>query len=196
MAVRVILQENYPSLGYVGDVVSVKPGYARNFLVPKGIAVEASSKNGKLIKHRMAGIQAKRTKLKAQAEEFGNSLVSSPLDFILKTGEAGKAYGAITTKDIEGAFKTKGIELSRKQIRLLEPIKMPGSYKVDIKVHAEVVVAVPVNVTAEVKAEKKEAAGKGAKGGAKGARKAGPGRGRKKSEEAADTAVEEDSTEE
>lgn len=178
MAVRVILQEDYPSLGYIGDIVNVKPGYARNFLLPRGIAVEASSKNGRLLQHRMTGIQAKRSKLKAQALEYGESLKATPLEFMMKTGESGKAYGAITAKDIEAQFKSKGITLNRKQIRLGEPIKTPGNYKVDIKIHAEVIIAVPLTVSAEAQPQK--AAGKGGKG--KGAPKKGAGRGRKKAE--------------
>ena len=101
MAVDVILIEDFPSLGHIGDMFKVKPGYARNFLIPRGIAVDASSTNGKLLKHKQAGIQAKRAKLKIQAEEFGKKLSSQPLKFTLKAGESGKAFGAITAKDIE-----------------------------------------------------------------------------------------------
>lgn len=167
MAIQVILQEDYPTLGYTGDMVTVKSGYARNFLVPRGIAVDASSTNGRLLTHKMAGIQAKRSKLKAQAEEFGKKLTSESLQFTLKAGEGGKSFGAITAKDVEAAFKAKGLDINKKQIRLLEPLKTAGTYAVDVKIHAEVVVAVPVQVTAEVKAVKKDAAEAGAKKGGK-----------------------------
>lgn len=155
MAIQVILIENYPSLGYVGDVVQVKSGYARNYLIPRNIAVEASSTNGKLMKHRMQGIQAKRNKMKTEAQAFGEKLQTAALAFTLKAGEAGKSFGAVTARDIEAAFKAQGFEINRKQIRLLEPLKVAGSYRVDIKVHADVMVSVPVSVQTE--APKKEA---------------------------------------
>ncbi len=166
MAQQVILQSDFPSLGYTGDIVTVKSGYARNYLIPRGIAVDASSQNGRLLQHKIAGIQAKRTKLKGEAEEFGKSLTAQTLEFHLKLGEGGKAFGAVTARDIEAAFKAKGIEINKKQIRLLEPLKVSGTYKVDVKVHAEVSVPVSVKVITETP-PKKEAAEAGAKKGGK-----------------------------
>lgn len=180
MAKQVILQENFPTLGYVGDVVNVRPGYARNFLIPRGIAVDASSSNGKLLQHRVAGIQAKRAKLKNAAEDFGKKLQEVPLNFTLKLGEGGKAFGAVTSRDIEAAFKAAGFDINKKQIRLFEPLKTAGAYKVDIKVHAEVTIAVPVNVQSEAPkkaakdAESGKAAGAKKKGGAKAKKEAAP----------------------
>lgn len=149
MSVQVILQEDFPLLGYVGDMVTVKPGYARNFLVPRGIAVPAASANGRLLKHRIEGIQAKRAKLKAQAQEFGTRLQGANLEFTLKVGEHGKIFGAVTAKDIEAQFKTKGFDINKKQIRLAEPLKAQGAFRVEIKVHSEVAILVPVTVRLE-----------------------------------------------
>lgn len=172
MAKQVILQDNFPSLGYVGDVVSVKPGFARNYLIPRGIAVDASSANGKLLKHRMEGIQAKRAKLKATAEEYAAKLQEITLSFTLKLGEGGKTFGAITARDIEGAFKAHGHEIAKKQIRLYEPLKAAGSYKVDVKIHAEVMASVPVTIQSE--APKKAAKDADAVGGKGAGRKRSP----------------------
>lgn len=149
MSVQVILVEDYPSLGHVGDVVNVAAGYARNFLIPLGKAVDASSRNGKQLAHKMVAIQAKRTKLKAQAESFGKVLASKPLEFTLKVGEAGKTFGAVTSRDLEAAFKAIGHDINKKQIKLNEPLKSAGEYQIDVKVHADVLVAVTVKVNVE-----------------------------------------------
>ncbi|MBN8548900.1 MAG: 50S ribosomal protein L9 [Deltaproteobacteria bacterium] len=170
---EVILQENYPSLGYVGDRVNVKGGFARNFLIPRGIAIEASSRNERVLKHRLQHVMAKRIRLKSEAEALGKQLAEAALEFTLKMGEAGKSFGSITSRDIETALKAKGFEIDRKQVRMTESLRKAGEFKVSVKLHAEVIIAVPVKVISEappVSAEGKEA------------RK---GRGRKKDAEAA-----------
>ncbi|MFM1846773.1 MAG: ribosomal protein [Pseudomonadota bacterium] len=153
---NVILQSDFPSLGYVGDLVAVKPGYARNYLIPRGIAVEASSTNARLLKHRMDGINAKKMKLKVEAEALAQRLGVVTLDFTIKMGSGGRSFGAITVKDVDAALKTKGFELDKKQIKLLEPFKKPGEYKVNVKLHSEVTAFVNTKVVAEV-SEKKAA---------------------------------------
>lgn len=152
----VILQSDFPSLGYVGDRVAVKPGYARNFLIPRGLAVEASSANARLLKHRMDGINAKKMKLKVEAEALAAKLGAVSLDFTIKMGGGGRSFGAITVKDVDAALKTLGFELDKKQIKLLEPFKKPGEYKINIKLHSEVTAVVNAKVAAEV-VEKKAA---------------------------------------
>ena len=170
MSVQVILVEEYPALGHIGDILNVKPGYARNFLLPRGIVVEASSSNGKLLKHKMAGLQAKRAKLKAQAEEFGKKLSATALSFTLKAGESGKSFGAITTKDIEAQLKANGYDIHKKQIKSFDPFKVAGEYKVEVRVHADVTISIPVKVQAEAVAVKKEDFGEKPAKGAKGKR--------------------------
>lgn len=156
----VILQSDFPSLGYVGDRIAVKPGYARNFLIPRGIAVEASSANARLLKHRMDIINAKKMKLKGEAEGLAAKLNSVALDFTIKMGSGGRSFGAITAKDVDAALKSQGFELDRKQIKLLEPIKKAGEFKIGIKLHSEVMANVTAKVTAEAP-EKKAAAEEG-----------------------------------
>lgn len=160
---EVILQENYPSLGYVGDRVKVRPGYARNFLVPRGIAVEATSRNAKLLQHRVAAIQAKKLKLKNAAIEFGKKFEGLVLEFTIKLGEQGKSFGAISNKDIDASLKKQGIEIERKQIRIPEAIRTPGDHKAEVKLHAEVIVPLAIKVIQEKSAEKSADSAEGKK---------------------------------
>lgn len=147
---EVILQENFHALGYVGDLVKVKPGYARNFLIPRGIAVEASSRNERVLKHRLSTINAKKIKLRGEASDFAKRLEGVVLEFMLKVGAGGRSFGSVSSRDIEQQLKEKGFELDKRQIRLLEPIRRAGESSVQIKLHAEVSATIPVIVRAEV----------------------------------------------
>lgn len=159
---EIILQQDFPALGYVGDTVKVKPGYARNFLIPRGMAVEASSLNERLLKHRLTAINAKRVKLRAQAQEIVNRMQSLVLEYTLKVGAGGRSFGAISARDIEVQLKEKGFELDRRQIKLLEPIRKAGEFKVQVKLHSEVSANIPVIVRAEApKAEAAQVDGEG-----------------------------------
>jgi large subunit ribosomal protein L9 len=152
---KVILKENYPKLGYVGDTVEVKRGYARNYLIPRGFAVEAGSRSAKQFAHVLSGILVRKTKLKNEAEVMASRMGSITLEFTLKFSEGGKSFGAITARDIEAALKDKGYLVDRRQIRLSEPLKSPGSFLVEVKLHSEVSAQVPVAIEAE-KENKKE----------------------------------------
>jgi large subunit ribosomal protein L9 len=144
----VILREDYISLGYIGDKVKVRRGFARNFLIPRGIAVEASGANERVLKHKLSAIVATRLKKKAEAEAFGKVLQQVTVELTLKVGAQGKSFGSITSKDIEEALKGLGYNVDRRQIRLTEVIKGVGQYKVEVKLHSEVVVGVQVKVQA------------------------------------------------
>lgn len=145
---EVILREDYISLGYIGDTVRVRRGFARNYLIPRGIAVEASSANERALTHKLSSIMAKRIKKKAEAEAFGKVLEQVTVEFTLKVGAKGKSFGSVTTRDIEASLKALGYEIDRRQIRLAETIKGPGVYKVEVKLHSEVAVGVQVKVIA------------------------------------------------
>ena len=145
---EVILREDYISLGYIGDTVRVRRGFARNFLIPRGIAVEASSRNDRELKHKLSGIIAKRIKKKAEAEAFAKVLGQVTVEFTLKVGARGKSFGSVTSRDIEASLKALGYEVDRRQIRINETIKGPGVYTVEVKLHSEVVVPVSVKVIA------------------------------------------------
>ena len=161
---EVILQENYPSLGYVGDRVKVRPGYARNYLLPRGIALEVNSGNAKLLSHRMSLVAAKKAKLKAQALEEAKKFEGLILEFNLKIGERGKSFGSVSARDVEASLKDKGFELDRRQINLPEQIKSGGDFEVFIVLHSEVTTKVTARVTVErleVKADKEAKPRKG-----------------------------------
>ncbi len=145
---EVILREDYISLGYIGDTVRVRRGFARNYLIPRGLAVEASSENERALTHKLSSIMAKRIKKKAEAETFGKVLEQVTVEFTLKVGAKGKSFGSVTTRDIEASLKALGYEIDRRQIRLADTIKGPGVYKVEVKLHSEVAVAVQVKVIA------------------------------------------------
>jgi large subunit ribosomal protein L9 len=145
---EVILREDYISLGYIGDTVKVRRGFARNFLIPRGIAVEASSGNERQLKHKLSAIVAKRVKKKAEAEAFAKVLGQVTVEFTIKVGAKGKSFGAVTSRDVEASLKALGYAVDRRQIRINETIKGPGVYTVDVKLHSEVTVPVQVKVIA------------------------------------------------
>ena len=146
---EVILEENYPQLGFVGDRVVVKNGFARNYLIPRGIASEVTSRNARMLEHKLAGIQAKKAKLKTEAEEFAGKFSSVKLAFKLKLGEQGKSFGSVTTRDMQAQLVEKGYDIERKQLTLLEPIRTPGTYEVKLQLHSDVIITLPVEVTGE-----------------------------------------------
>ena len=101
---EVILREDYISLGYIGDTVRVRRGFARNFLIPRGIAVEATSGNERQVKHKLSAIVAKRIKKKAEAEAYGKVLSQVTVEFTLKVGAKGKSFGSVTSRDVEASL--------------------------------------------------------------------------------------------
>jgi large subunit ribosomal protein L9 len=161
---EVILREDYISLGYIGDTVRVRRGFARNFLIPRGIAVEATSGNENQLKHKLSAIVAKRIKKKAEAEAFARVLGQVTVEFTLKMGVKGKSFGSITTRDVESSLKALGYEVDRRQIRINETIKGPGVYTVEVKLHSEVLVPVQVKVVAVQPPPTASAEGKAEKG--------------------------------
>ena len=184
---EVILREDFLPLGYVGDTVKVKRGYARNFLIPRGVAIESSAQNDRALKHKLGAIVAKRIKKKAEAEQFGNILQQIIVEFTIKGGASGKSFGAITAKDIESTLKTLGYSVDRRQIRLVDAIKSVGMHKAEVKLHSEVTVPVQIKVLAAPQAAPVEGAAKGK--GKRGAKK-------KDSEEGAEEGSEETSASE
>jgi large subunit ribosomal protein L9 len=159
---EVILREDFLPLGYVGDTVNVKRGFARNFLIPRGVAIESSSQNERALKHKLSAIVAKRIKKKAEAEAFGNTLSQIIVEFTLKMGAGGKSFGAITARDVEGALKNLGYTVDRRQIRLVDVIKTPGQHKAEVKLHSEVTVPLQIKViAAQIVAAPAEGASKG-----------------------------------
>jgi large subunit ribosomal protein L9 len=146
---QVILKEDVRDLGLIGDVVNVKDGYARNYLIPKGLAVEASTRNIKALEHEKKKIQERIKKAKTKAEELASNLSSTAITIKAKVGEGDKLFGSVTTMDIAEALKKEGMDIDKKKILLEEPIKRLGSYVVNVKIHSDVLAQVNVQVEKE-----------------------------------------------
>ncbi len=146
---KLILREDVENLGRGGELVEVKPGYGRNFLLPRGLAVPANPKNVRELEHQKAVAAAKAAKARASAEAVAKRLAATPVTLKRKVGEQEKLYGSVTALDIAEALAARGLQLDRRSIDLAEPIKTLGEFEVPVKLHAEVAGAVKVKVEAE-----------------------------------------------
>ena len=143
---KVILTENVEGLGTIGDIIKVKPGYARNFLVPRKLAVEASNRNVTELEHQKRQLTRKLEKLTKEAELFKAKIESVTCVLTQRAGEEGKLFGSVTSMDIAAKLAEAGIEIDRKKIELDEPIKALGEFQVPVKLQAGVVAEVKVSV--------------------------------------------------
>lgn len=146
---EVILIEDYPALGFVGDVVNVKPGFARNMLVPKGIAIIADKKNVDFIKHRQKLLEVKKAEKKKEADAFKAKIDGFTLVVKHAAGENDKLFGSVTTSEIHDALKENGFDIDRKLIRVDAPIKTLGEHEIKVKLHHDVNANIVVKVEAE-----------------------------------------------
>jgi large subunit ribosomal protein L9 len=146
---QIILQEDVEKLGHRGDVVTVKPGYARNFLLPKKLAVEATAGNLKAIE-RIRTSLAKKTATELEAAQNQAELLNGvSLKFTRKTGENDQMFGSVTSADIAEALATQGFKIDKRQAQLGEPLKTIGEFPVTIKVFREVTAQIKVTVEKE-----------------------------------------------
>src|SRR5208337_333720 len=146
---KVILREDVKDLGHVGELLTVKDGYARNFLLPKGLALEANLRNVKALEHEKRKIQETVKKAKSGAEELSAKIAAVTLTIKAKAGEEDKLFGSVTAMDIAEALKREGLDIDRRKIMLEEPIKRLGNYTVSVKVHSEVSTQFTVQVVSE-----------------------------------------------
>lgn len=146
---KVILRQNVESLGKAGDLVKVADGYARNFLVPKGLAAEANRRNLKVFEHEKQQILQQAEKIQKQAEETAVRLSAVTCTIARRVGEQEKLFGSVGAKDIEEALVAQGIEIDKKSVLLDEPIKALGEFPVRIKLSAGVTGEIKVVVVAE-----------------------------------------------
>jgi large subunit ribosomal protein L9 len=146
---KVILKDDVKNVGNMGDIVKVSDGYARNYLVPRGLAVEASTKNIKSVEHEKRIIQEKVKKKKISAQELSDRISKVTLVMKANAGEEGKLFGSVTTMDIAEALKNEGFEVDKKKISLDEPIKRLGEHTVSVKIHPEIITNVTVQVVQE-----------------------------------------------
>jgi large subunit ribosomal protein L9 len=146
---KVVLKQNVESLGKAGDLVKVADGYARNFLIPKGLAAEANSRNLKAFEHEKKRILQQAEKIQKQAEETAARLSAVICTIARRVGEQEKLFGSVGVKDIEEALAAQGIAVDKKSILLDEPIKALGEFPVRIKLSAGVTGEIKVVVVAE-----------------------------------------------
>lgn len=162
----VLLREDIETLGGRGEIVKVKAGYARNYLLPQKLASLATKGNIKQIEQERAALLKKAAVEKSTAEAQATQMGDISLEFARKVGDTGHLFGSVTSMDIVEALKEKGYEIDRRRVTLKDPIKETGEFTVPVKLHREVTIDVPVKVTdeegnivetAEAKAAKAEA---------------------------------------
>ena len=146
---EIILKQQVENLGKPGERLSVSNGYARNFLLPKGLAIQATKSNIAQLEHEMRLIEQRKQKEIKDAEKIGNKIRSLSCVLKRKAGEQDKLFGSVTSIDIANALKEHGVDIDRRLIQLEEPIKELGTHKVPIEVHPQVVVELKVKVQKE-----------------------------------------------
>lgn len=146
---KVILTEDIPHLGNAGSLIKVKDGYARNFLIPHGKAVKATTQNLKQLEHQKFQVQARLQKIQREAEQLARRIESVSCTVAKAAGEEDKLFGSVTAADIQASLKNEGIEVDKKKILLDEPIKKLGIFTVPIRLHPAVTAQVKVWVVKE-----------------------------------------------
>jgi large subunit ribosomal protein L9 len=146
---KVILTKDMDNLGKAGAMVEVKPGYGRNYLLPRQLAVPATAKNMRQLEHSKAGILSRAAKEKTNMSAMAQKLNAIELRFTRKSGAENKLFGSVTSKDIHEQLRAQGYEVERKQIHLPEPLKEIGTHEVQVRLHSEVIAKIKVTVAAE-----------------------------------------------
>jgi len=145
-AIKVVLQEDVDNLGTSGDVVKVRPGYARNFLLPRGLAVPATAANLARVDELKRLAAQRAEKELAAAQEVAAKLQNLSVKLERAVGEENKMYGSVTVRDIEDAYRAAGVEIDRKSVHLDEPLKTLGLHEVPLRLHPRVTVQLKVEV--------------------------------------------------
>ena len=146
---KVLLREDVDDLGARGEIVRVRSGYARNYLLPRNLAVQASAGNVKAIEQERAALLKKEAKERSTAEAQSDQMRSLVLEFKRKAGEQGALYGSVTSMDLAEALKERGYEIDRHRIHLREPLKRLGEFNVPVRLHREVTIDLKVKVAPE-----------------------------------------------
>ena len=146
---ELILKEDLKGLGFKNDIVTVKPGYGRNFLIPQGIAVMADKSNRKVVAENVRQAAHKADKIKNDAQAIADQIGDMTLEIPARVGDSGKIFGAVTTLQLSEALKAKGFDVDRKRISFDQDVKTAGEYTASINLHKEVKHQVRFNVVAE-----------------------------------------------
>ncbi|WP_455477439.1 50S ribosomal protein L9 [Bartonella sp. B41] len=155
----VILLERIPRLGQIGDIVSVKDGYARNFLLSRGKALRANEANKKHFETQRVQLEARNLERKSKAQEIAVKLDGKSFVVVRSAGETGQLYGSVSTRDISEVITADGFSIERNQIELNHPIKTVGLHSVTISLHPEVQISVAINVARSVSEAQRQAEG-------------------------------------
>jgi large subunit ribosomal protein L9 len=135
---EVILRQAVDNLGHTGDIVQVSAGFARNFLLPRGLAYEATQGNKKRLEQERSRLEAAEGERRGKAQELATKLEQVSLTFSARVGEEGKLFGSVTSADIATELEKQGLHVERRMIDLHEPIKSLGVYRVPVRLHADV----------------------------------------------------------
>ena len=146
---EVILKEDIADLGKIGEVVRVRDGFARNYLLPRGLVLVANKKNLKVFEHQKKVVADQKQKIMRNARVVGDELAGVSLTIAMRSGEEGKLFGSVTNMQIEKALKAKGLNVDRRKIHLDEPIKALGDYEVPVRLSADLTVPLKVSVVPE-----------------------------------------------
>jgi large subunit ribosomal protein L9 len=147
--IQVILQQDLKNLGKSGELVRVRPGYARNYLIPRSLAMPATVHNVKQVEHQQRISAAASAKAKGEASSLAEKISAVTVTITRKVGEEDRLFGSVTTKDIATALKEKGFEVDRKKIELVDPIRTAGTFPVTVKLLGDVTATFKVEVTAK-----------------------------------------------
>ena len=146
---EVILKEDIANLGKIGEVVRVRDGFARNYLLPRGLVLEANKKNLKTFEHQKKVVGDQKQKIMRSAQTVGDELAGVSLTIAMRSGEEGRLFGSVTNMQIEKALKAKGLAVDRRKIHLDEPIKTLGDYEIPIRLSADLTVPLKLSVVPE-----------------------------------------------
>jgi len=146
---EVILKEDILNLGKIGELVRVRDGYARNYLLPRGLVLIANKKNLKTFDHQKKLVAGQKQKIMRQAQSAADQLTGVSLVIPMKVGEEGRLFGSVTNIQIEKALKAKGLNVDRRKIHLDEPIKTVGDYEVPVRLAADLTVPLKLSVVSD-----------------------------------------------
>jgi len=146
---EIILKQDVQGLGYKNDIVKVKPGYGRNYLIPQGVALIANESNKRMTAENVRQVAHKAAKLKQDAEALAQKIGDITIEIGTKAGESGKIFGAVTAVQVADILKSKGFDVDRKKVHFKEQPKQLGAYTATLDLHKEVKHTISVNVVAE-----------------------------------------------
>ncbi|HIA14782.1 MAG TPA: 50S ribosomal protein L9 [Nitrospirales bacterium] len=150
---KIILQEEIENVGHIGDMIDVKQGFARNFLLPRGKAIEATTRNLKQLEHAKRLVADKAKKAKGETEAFARTLVEMSITITVAAGPDGKLFGSVSGKDITEALAEQGIQLDKRKVTMEHPLKEVGSFVIPIKLPNDVTASLTVNIAPETPEE-------------------------------------------